>query len=194
MSTARIEARRAATQAAILKAAWELAQEGGLGSIGMRGLAGKLGMAASSLYEYFPGKDAIYDEMFRQGNLELRARFEGLQASNYVSAREALIAGAEGFIRFCEEDHARFRLLFQHAIPGWRPSAEAYAAAIENLEAMREFLASIDITDDKSADLWTAINSGLAGQQVANDPGGDRWLGLVPRAVDMYLMMRGDHK
>lgn len=193
MTGARIAARRAATKAAILDAAWDLAHEDGLGRIGMRELAAKLDMAASSLYEYFAGKDAIYDEMFIQGNLELRDRFEGLQASDYTSAREALVAGAESFVGFCDEDHARFQLLFQHSIPGWQPSAAAYKVALENLEAMRGFLVGIGITDDQSADLWTAVSSGLASQQVANDPGGDRWLRLVPSAVDMYLATRGDN-
>jgi hypothetical protein len=35
--------------------------------------------------------------------------------------------------------------------------------------------------------LFTALLSGLADQQIANDPGGDRWLRLVDSAVDMYL-------
>ena len=29
--------------------------------------------------------------------------------------------------------------------------------------------------------------TGLAGQQISNDPGGDRWERLIDRAVDMLL-------
>ena len=36
-------------------------------------------------------------------------------------------------------------------------------------------------------DLWTALVSGLINQQLANDPGGDRWARLIDRTVDMYL-------
>ncbi len=31
------------------------------------------------------------------------------------------------------------------------------------------------------------MTAGLAAQQTANDPGGDRWLRLIDDAVDMYL-------
>jgi AcrR family transcriptional regulator len=194
MTTERIAARRAATREAILEAAWELAHESGLGQIGMRELAGKLGMAASSLYEYFSGKDAIYDAMFVQGNEALRAEYRYLEAKTDLSPREALVGTAQRFIQFCDADHARFQLLFQHSIPGWHPSPEAYAVAVANLEEMRSYMTRIGIEDNESADLWTALTSGLASQQVANDPGGDRWLRLVEDAVDMFLRSRGEKK
>lgn len=191
MASGRIAARRAANKAAIVDAAWELAHDEGLGSVGMRELARKLGMAASSLYEYFDGKNALYDEMFIEGNLALQEQFRNLQASPGATVRESLIAGARRFIEFCDADHARFQLLFQHSIAGWHPSPRAYATAVANFEEMRGYLGSVGITDAASVDLWTAITSGLASQQVANDPGGDRWLRLVDDAVDMYLATRG---
>ncbi len=43
------------------------------------------------------------------------------------------------------------------------------------------------VTKPEAIDLWTALTSGLANQQVANDPGGDRWLRLVDDAVSMFL-------
>ena len=185
MATARVEARRAATRTAILEAAWALAREEGLGGIGMRELAGSLGMAASSLYGYFDGKDAIYDAMFIEGNRALRER--SLTLPTDLGTRDTLVATARAFIEFCDEDHPRFQLLFQHSIPGWEPSPEAYASAVENFEQMRRQLAQLGITNDESIDLWTALTSGLASQQVANDPEGDRWLRLVEQAVDMYI-------
>jgi hypothetical protein len=36
-------------------------------------------------------------------------------------------------------------------------------------------------------DLWTALMTGLASQQVSNDPGGDRWRRLLEPAVEMFL-------
>lgn len=185
MATARVERRRAATRASILEAAWDLAREEGLGRIGMRELAGQLEMAASSLYGYFDGKNAIYDAMFIEGNVAMRRRLGELSAEPGI--RETLITGARTFVEFCIEDRARFQLLFQNAVPGWQPSAEAYGYAVENFELMRTLLGDLGIADDASIDLWTALTSGLAGQQMANDPDGDRWLRLVERAVDMYI-------
>ena len=43
------------------------------------------------------------------------------------------------------------------------------------------------MTDPGDLDLFTAIVSGLTHQQVANDPGGDRWVGVARRVVDMFL-------
>lgn len=160
----------------------------------MRELAAKMGMAASSLYEYFSGKDAIYDAMFIQGNEALRDEYRHLSDAAEIDPREALIDAARRFVEFCDADHARFQLLFQHSIPGWHPSPEAYAVAVSNLAEMRSHMTRIGIEDQASADLWTALTSGLASQQVANDPGGDRWLRLVEDAVDMFLTTRGANK
>jgi hypothetical protein len=71
-------------------------------------------------------------------------------------------------------------------IPGFRPSEESYAHAVRNLERLRAQLQSLGVTGEGSVDLWTGLMSGLVNQQLANDPGGDRWTRLLPRAVAMY--------
>jgi hypothetical protein len=90
------------------------------------------------------------------------------------------------FVEFSSEDAARSQLLFQRTIPDFEPSAESYALAVEVLDGGREILAAAGVTDPASFDLWTAVVAGLASQQLANDPGGDRWLRLVDDAIDMY--------
>ena len=35
-------------------------------------------------------------------------------------------------------------------------------------------------------DLWTAVLAGLASQQLANEPGGDRYLRLIDETVTMF--------
>ena len=42
------------------------------------------------------------------------------------------------------------------------------------------------LRDDADFDLWTAVVAGLASQQLANDPGGDRYLRLIDDAVTMF--------
>jgi hypothetical protein len=39
----------------------------------------------------------------------------------------------------------------------------------------------------RHVDLWTALFTGLVSQQVANDPGGERWTRLIEESTDMYL-------
>jgi hypothetical protein len=36
-------------------------------------------------------------------------------------------------------------------------------------------------------DLWTAINTVMASQQIANQPGGRRWIELAGEATSMFL-------
>jgi AcrR family transcriptional regulator len=176
--------RREATRAEILEAAWELAREHGLAGLSLRDIAAKIGMRPPSLYWYFESKHAIYDAMFAEGNLELLRR---MAAEDWPDEPRALMRRlARIFVEFSSEDAARSQLLFQRTIPDFEPSAESYALAVEVLDGGREILAAAGVTDPASFDLWTAVVAGLASQQLANDPGGDRWLRLVDDAIDMY--------
>jgi hypothetical protein len=94
---------------------------------------------------------------------------------------------AHRFFDFATSDPARAQLLFQRAIPGFVPSPESYAPAVELVERTRGLLASHGMTDPDAMDLWTGLVSGLVSQQLANDPGGTRWARLIDRTVDMFL-------
>jgi AcrR family transcriptional regulator len=177
--------RNAATRAEILSAAWDLARANGLTALAMRDLGAKVGMRAQSLYVYFPSKHAIYDAMFAASNRELLARLTGLPST--ADPVEDLRVQARTFLQFCVEDPVRYQLLFQRTIRGFVPSPESYALAIDVLEHSRGALRACGISDSRAVDAWTAIISGLAAQQAANDPGGDRWLRLVDDVTDMYL-------
>ncbi len=90
-------------------------------------------------------------------------------------------------MRFSTDDVVRHQLLFQRTIPGFEPSPTSYALAIEFYEIARQRLAAAGASDQPDVDLFSALVNGLAHQQVANDPGGDRWVRLAGRAVDMFL-------
>ena len=183
--TDRRTARRQATKAEILDAAWDLVREHGLGALALRDLAARVGMRAPSLYQYFASKHAIYDAMFAQG---AQTGLETMTADiTSDDPRAALREGAHRFFEFATSDPARAQLLFQRTIPGFVPSPEAYAPAIATLELTRARLAALGITDPDATDMWTALISGLVNQQIANDPGGTRWARLIDRTVDMYL-------
>ena len=51
---------------------------------------------------------------------------------------------------------------------------------------MQAELRGIGITADQDADIFTAITDGLVSQQLANDPGGQRWRRLIPRVINMF--------
>jgi AcrR family transcriptional regulator len=189
MSVERVRDRRAerfaATKAEILEAAWELAETDGLGALAMRELGARVGMRAQSLYGYFPSKHAIFDAMFAAANEDLFQRVRSLpRVDDPVGA---LRQNAHLFLRFCVESPVRYQLLFQRSIPGFEPSPESYQRAKEVLDTARELLDRCGITGQKALDVWTAVTGGLAAQQNANQPGGDRWIQLTDEVIDMYL-------
>jgi AcrR family transcriptional regulator len=176
--------RFAATRREILDAAWELARAEDLVSIAMRDLGAAVGMRAQSLYAYFPSKHAMYDAMFAEANRDLLARIEAVDEADPVTR---LRGHARVFVGFCVEDPVRYQLLFQRTIPGFEPSPESYAAAVEVLARARSTLAACGATGVRAFDAWTAVTGGIAAQQNANEPGGRRWARLLDDVIDMYL-------
>src|SRR4030088_2885778 len=177
--------RYAATRREILDAAWELVRADGLGALSMRGLGARVGMRAQSLYGYFPSKFAIFDAMFAESNEELLRRLTALKPGHDPVA--ALRAEKRVFIEFCVEDPARYQLLFQRTIPGVQPSPEGYAPALEVLACGRAALRACGNASARAMDAWTAVTGGLAAQQNANEPGGQRWTRLADEVTDMFL-------
>ena len=55
------------------------------------------------------------------------------------------------------------------------------------VELSRERFKNLGVTRPEQFDLWTGLISGLSFQQIANEPGTDRWVRLVDEAVDMFL-------
>ena len=173
----------------IVTAAWELVREHGLAGLSMRDLGQRVGMRAQSIYSYFGSKHEIYDAMFLEGYQAFAAWMEATVDEQQLADDPAGAARltARGFVEFCTTDPARYQLLFQRTIPGFEPSPESYAVAVRTYEQARHRLGIIGVRDPASLDLWTAMLTGLADQQISNDPGGDRWKRLVDRATDMLL-------
>lgn len=190
----RRSARRAATRAEIVAAAWDLVRENGLAGLSMRDLGRRVGMKAQSIYSYFESKHDIYDAMFHEGSLAFVADMEGLAGpGGSRTALDVVHDGARRFFRFCMADPVRYQLLFQRTIPDFEPSAESWATAVGGYESFTATMAALGIDDPDAPDLWTAVLTGLTSQQLSNDPGGDRWERLVDRAVDMTLREIAPH-
>jgi AcrR family transcriptional regulator len=179
--------RHEATRVEILEAAWAQGRAEGLAALSLRDVAKAVGMRAPSLYSYFDSKNAIYDAMYAQGAREFvdREPVVGLEPTGDL-ARDLKIV-ARSFLDFCTADSARYTLLFQRTIPGFEPSAESFQISVESLDRLRRFLAAAGVPDERAVDLYTAMVTGLADQQISNDPGGDRWTRLVDEAVDMFV-------
>jgi AcrR family transcriptional regulator len=180
----RRHARHQATKREILDAAWKMVRKDGVNALSLRALARAVDMEPQSLYTYFDSKHSVYDHLFADGNRELLDRFERLQVS--ANPRLALQAIAQLFVTFAAEDQARYELLFLRTIPDFEPSPESYAVAVEVFNRGRSILTGVGLHDPQDFDLWTALVTGLSSQQLANDPGGDRYIRLIDNAVAMF--------
>ncbi len=181
--------RRQETRSEILDASWVAVREHGLAGLSMRDLGERVGMRAQSIYSYFASKHDIYDAMFLDGYeafvdwMNEAGDDEQFAVEPMAAARRSIHA----FVSFCTNDPVRYQLLFQRTIPGFTPSLESYAVAVQAYDQMRTRLAAIGVHDQPTFDLWSAMMTGLTDQQISNDPGGDRWIQLIDRAVDLLL-------
>jgi AcrR family transcriptional regulator len=178
--------RHEAIRREILDAAWDAAHETSIAGLTLRDIATRVGMQQPSLYSHFASKQAIYDAMFQQA---WQAYLESATAAARdlpAAPRARLIAIAEHYFDFAVADLPRHQLMDVNVVPNFQPSAEAYAPAVEVYGVMLGQLRDLGITADEDADIYTALLGGLVNQQLANDPGGQRWRRLIPRVMNMY--------
>ena len=178
--------RHEAIRQEILDAAWDAAHETSIAGLTLRDIATRVGMQQPSLYSHFASKQAIYDAMFKQAWQayldDARNAIDDLPAGT----RARLIAIAEHYFDFAVADLPRHQLMDVNVVPNFQPSPEAYAPAVQVYHEMLGHLRGMGITRDEDVDIYTALLGGLVNQQLANDPGGQRWRRLIPRVICMF--------
>lgn len=178
--------RREATRLEILDTAWDIVREKGLANLTLRDVAARIGMRAPSLYSYFDSKNAIYDAMFAQAWTGWIAVMDAAEPTLPREPRAVITAIAHMFFDYAVADLARQQLMNLRTIPGFEPSPEAYAPAVDALATAAGHLTRVGVVRPEDVDLFTALIGGLIDSQQANDPGGDRWARLLDPAVDMF--------
>ena len=87
----------ASLQAAIIEAAIQLGEELGTEGITMRGIAGRLSISATQIYQHFDGKRAILDELRLRANSEMLAHIvRGLDDGGIQGSARAYLEWALG--------------------------------------------------------------------------------------------------
>jgi AcrR family transcriptional regulator len=177
--------RREAKLSAIVFEAWRLARRDGLAAISLRDLAEAVGLRQPSLYVYFASKAELFDAMFADG---YRQMLEFIGARSYdAEPRTALAEFVTDCVRFSSQDVDRHQLLFQRTIPGFEPSPGSFDLALEFYSIARRLGEAAGIRTQDEMDILSALVNGLAHQQIANDPGGERWVRLAGPVVEMFL-------
>ncbi len=165
--------------------AWKLAAVDGIGGFSLHGVARELGIRQPSLYEYFDSKLALFDAMFADGNRKLLARLDALVLPG--EPRRDVTVFMRSFVEFAIEDPARTELLLMRPIPGFEPSPDAYAPAVEVLDRSMALLRATGMRKQADVDCFTAMVGGLIAAQLSNDPGGNRWVRHLDRLIVLYL-------
>jgi AcrR family transcriptional regulator len=172
--------RHARIKASILAAAWRFAEEVGVGGITLSKVAARVDLTQPALYTYFASKNDLYDAMYAESFALLLN--ESIDASDTDPAAPMLV-----FIAWCKANPRRFELMFQRPVPGFAPSAASFALSTEFDRRVDEWLEAFGIRDRQTLDLVGAVPLGLVSLQLANEPGGDRWTRLAPRALRLLL-------
>jgi AcrR family transcriptional regulator len=183
--TTSVADRRAQRRDQILAAAWDIAAESGLGAVTLHEVARRVGIRQPSLYGYVSSKLGLYDAMFGQAYAQLLARLDRTPPRG--TAREQLVGLSRIVLEFSVENPPRQQLLFQRSIPGFEPSPASYALARRLVDRCVGLLSALGAGSTAQVDVYTALVAGLGAQQVANDPGGDRWTRHLEPLLDMFL-------
>lgn len=193
--------RRLGTKEEILGAALELMARDGVAGLSLSSVARRVGMKPPSLYEYFPAKMALYDALFARGASEL---YEAVRAagSNPALAEDplaALRAGARAYLSWSLANPVLAQLLNWRPVPGFTPSAAAFAPSLDMIAAMRTLMGAAvergmlkpEAASEEALLLFTAVIAGVVSQQLANEPLAasetGRYAALLDPAVTLWL-------
>ena len=93
---------------------------------------------------------------------------------------------AAHYYDFTTTDLARHQLMNQSVVPGFDPTAEAYAPSRAGPRTRPPHDRRTSPRRTEDVEIWVAIVGGLINQHHANDPEGSRHRVLLDRGVDMW--------
>jgi AcrR family transcriptional regulator len=182
---------------AILDAARQVMREEGVAALNLQEVARRVGVRAPSLYEYFPGKMAIYDELFRKGVHIYAERMHRLnESTDSFWARSQ--AGLENYMSFAQEYPELYQLVFERPVPGFVPSEDSMNESRQLLGRADQIVEQglehgslvLGISPVQARDLFIAMMHGLTALHMANEPdipvGSGRFGSLIPAALALF--------
>ena len=182
---------------AILDAARQVMRQEGVAALNLQEVARRVGVRAPSLYEYFSGKMAIYDALFRMGvRLYAERTMHPQQSSD--TFWERMQAAFENYMTFAQQYPELYQLVFERPVPGFVPSQESMAESHRLLARADDVVAqglergslAPGITLPQARDLLLAMMHGLTALHMANEPelpiGTGRYGSLLPAALALF--------
>ncbi len=98
-----------------------------------------------------------------------------------------MVEVAVAFVDYCVENPPRYHLMFQGTIPGFEPSEPSHRVALGVLGVLIERLAAAGVVGVGDLALVRSVMSGLAAEQIANDPHGRTFADQTERAIRYVL-------
>jgi AcrR family transcriptional regulator len=188
---------QAALRRALLDAASGLLLEEGPGALTMRRVAGTVGCSTTVLYTMLGGKEGLADALYREGFERLRRRLEAIDGDPDPLARLGALAHAYRDNALAERGY--YGVMFQQAIPKFRPSPESLVVAGASLEVLALAVeAAMEAGVLRPGDpqavaevLWAAVHGAVSLELAGHfpDPGvaGDRFRTLASAAILPFL-------
>ena len=187
--------RRQETIEEILDIAIDVMTEHGVNGLALAEVARRLGVQPPSIYKYFASISAVYDALFK------RAASQNLEVLRTAMARgepglDALTTGLEASGRWVLQNQALAQLLFWRPVPGFEPSAEAFAPSEEIASLQQAAIADsvaagqLGLEALENAGLMVSILiKGVLTQAMANEPhlGWDegRFTPMFPKLMEL---------
>lgn len=156
-------------RAALLTEAAAMIANGGVASVTMRTISGRLGVSRSALYRHFPDRSALMVAVAAAGFQRLTDRLESIDAVAPRSSIERFRRMGEEYVRFALENPAHYRLMFgkdaltRQDVPELREAADALLALSVSVIRAHQRSGGIKRGDPKAQAYvaWSAVH-GLA--------------------------------
>jgi len=164
----------AATRRALLDAAADLLDRGGLEAVTLRAVGAQAGVTRGAPYRHFPDKESLLIAIGVRAWERLGARMAALRADRGLSAGEKLRTGIVALIGIGRSQPHLYKLMFGN--PPGDPTALARAAE----HSQTEFLAIVaDLVGERDAQRYGALlistANGIAGMEVGGQLPNEKW-------------------
>ena len=171
--------------------------EVGVAALSMSEVARRVGMRPPSLYKYFPSRLALFDTLFRDGQ---QANLDAFRAGadGATPGLDALTKALEASGRWALANQSLAKLLFSRPVPGFEPSAEAFAPSLEMVADVEQMLRDAveqgqlrpEAAGPDGLTIVSIFTTGVLSQQLSNEPHAafddGRYTRVAPRLFEMF--------
>ncbi|PRY28281.1 TetR/AcrR family transcriptional regulator [Pseudosporangium ferrugineum] len=168
----------AATRRALLAAAADLLDSGGLDAVTLRAVGARAGVTRGAPYRHFPDKESLLIAVGTQAWEMLGQRMQALRADSGLSPAEKVRGGLSTLIDIGRRQPHLYKLMFSN--PPGDPTALARAAQ----RSQTEFLAVVaDLVGEQEARRYAALlissANGIAGMEASGLLADPKWGGVT---------------